>query len=176
VHRVEDLFEEEGGQGDGPGGADETAEEDLPSVAIVRDDSPAFEVSGVGVNPGMGNPDCFIGGPDSVSAFGSGASAVSEEDDEGDGDGSNDSAILSGSVSPGYNPPAAHGSAFSFDRSQWFELLKWAHQSGALSQDQRLQIVRMGRLIQKGRKLTNRQDEQVREILSLVHSLGYRFS
>jgi len=63
----------------------------------------------------------------------------------------------------------------SFNRQQWLDLLKWAHHSGALSQDQRMQIVRMGRLIQRGRKLTQKQDEQVREMLSLVQSLGYRF-
>jgi hypothetical protein len=44
-----------------------------------------------------------------------------------------------------------------------------------LSQDQRLQIIRMGRLIQRGRRLTHKQDEQVREMIGLAHSLGYRF-
>jgi hypothetical protein len=38
-----------------------------------------------------------------------------------------------------------------------------------------MQIVRMGRLIQKGRKLTQKQDEQVREMMVLVQTLGYRF-
>jgi hypothetical protein len=37
-----------------------------------------------------------------------------------------------------------------------------------------MQIVRMGRLIQNGRKLTKKQDEQVREIIVLVQTLGYR--
>jgi chromosome segregation ATPase len=63
----------------------------------------------------------------------------------------------------------------SFNRQQWLDLLKWAHHSGALSQEQRMQIVRMGRLIQRGRKLTQKQDEQVRDMLSLVQTLGYRF-
>ncbi len=39
-----------------------------------------------------------------------------------------------------------------------------------------MQIVRMGRLIQKGRKLTRRQDEQVREMMVLVQTLGYHFT
>jgi hypothetical protein len=54
------------------------------------------------------------------------------------------------------------------------DLLKWAHHSGALSQDQRLKIVRMGRLIQKDRKLTKKQQDQIREIIAFVYALGYR--
>ena len=64
----------------------------------------------------------------------------------------------------------------AFNRAQWFDLLKWAHHSGALSPEQRMQIVRMGRLIQKGRRLTRKQDEQVREMIALVQAHGYRFS
>ena len=62
----------------------------------------------------------------------------------------------------------------SFNRNQWLDLLKWSHHSDSLSQEQRLRIVRMGRLIQKDRKLTNKQQDQVREILAFVYSLGYR--
>ena len=72
-----------------------------------------------------------------------------------------------------FGPPPGYGIAFN--RQQWFDLLKWSHHSGALSQEQRMQIVRMGRLIQKGRKLTQKQDEQVREMMVLVQTLGYRF-
>ena len=43
-----------------------------------------------------------------------------------------------------------------------------------LRPDQRMQIVRMGRLIQKGRKLTRKQEEQVLEMVALVQRLGYR--
>ena len=63
---------------------------------------------------------------------------------------------------------------FSFNRKQWFDLLKWAHHSTTLTHDQRLQIVRMGRLIQKDRKLTRKQEEQVNEMIALVQALGYR--
>jgi len=63
---------------------------------------------------------------------------------------------------------------FSFNRKQWFDLLKWAHHSTTLTQEQRLQIVRMGRLIQKDRKLTRKQEEQVKEMITLVQALGYR--
>ncbi|MDD1698970.1 MAG: hypothetical protein LUQ36_11450, partial [Methanoregula sp.] len=63
---------------------------------------------------------------------------------------------------------------FSLNRKQWFDLLKWAHHSTTLTHDQRLQIVRMGRLIQKDRKLTRKQEEQVKEMIALVQALGYR--
>jgi DNA-binding response OmpR family regulator/predicted HAD superfamily Cof-like phosphohydrolase len=63
---------------------------------------------------------------------------------------------------------------FSFNRKQWFDLLKWAHHSTKLTHDQRLQIVRMGRLIQKDRKLTRKQEEQVKEMIALVQAMGYR--
>ncbi|MDO9035282.1 MAG: hypothetical protein Q7U51_08780, partial [Methanoregula sp.] len=72
-----------------------------------------------------------------------------------------------------FGPPSVYG--ISFNRQQWFDLLKWSHHSGALSHEQRMQIVRMGRLIQNGRKLTPKQDEQVREMMALVQTLGYRF-
>ena len=69
--------------------------------------------------------------------------------------------------------PSGYG--ISFNRQQWFDLLKWSHHSGALSQEQRMQIVRMGRLIQRDRKLTKKQDEQIREMMVLVQTLGYQF-
>jgi hypothetical protein len=37
-----------------------------------------------------------------------------------------------------------------------------------------MQIVRMGRLIQKGRVLTNKQEEQVLEIIAVAQRCGYR--
>jgi DNA-binding response OmpR family regulator len=78
---------------------------------------------------------------------------------------------------PGETPVASGravpGGDISFSSTQWLDLLKWAHYSDALSKDQRLKIVRMGRLIQKDRKLTKKQQEQVREILSLAGTLGY---
>ncbi len=69
--------------------------------------------------------------------------------------------------------PLSHG-FFSFDRRQWFEIIKWARHSGALSHDQRVQVLRMGRLIQKNRKLTKKQEDQVNEMIALVEALGYR--
>jgi len=64
--------------------------------------------------------------------------------------------------------------AFSFNRRQWLGLIKWARHSESLSHDQRLQIIRMGRLIQKNRRLTKEQEEQVGEMIALVQALGYK--
>jgi len=69
--------------------------------------------------------------------------------------------------------PSSYG--ISFSRQQWFDLLKWSHHSGVLSQEQRMQLVRMGRLIQNGRKVTKKQEEQIREMIVLVQNLGYQF-
>jgi len=79
----------------------------------------------------------------------------------------------------GISPPYESGKSishgvFSLSRRQWFDLLKWARHSGSLSHDQRMQIVKMGRLIQKDRKLTRKQEEQINEMIALVQSLGYR--
>ena len=68
---------------------------------------------------------------------------------------------------------ASHG-VFSFSRKQWFDLVKWARHSDKISHDQRIQIVRMGRLIQKGRKLTKKQEDQINEMIALVQAMGYR--
>ena len=87
-----------------------------------------------------------------------------------------------GEDAPGGQPGETPGAAgvtvptidISFNSTKWLDLLKWAHHTDALSKEQRLKIVRMGRLIQKDRKLTKNQQEQVREILSMADSLGYQ--
>jgi DNA-binding response OmpR family regulator len=61
-----------------------------------------------------------------------------------------------------------------FSREQWFDLMKWAHNSGALSHEERLRIVKIGRLIQKGRILTRRQEAQLAELMLLAHAKGYQ--
>ena len=86
-------------------------------------------------------------------------------DDDADDDDSSGEQNDSGPVS---------GQNVAFNRAQWLDLLKWSHHCDVLSQDQRMQIVRMGRLIQKGRRLTNKQEEQVLEMIALVQRLGYR--
>jgi hypothetical protein len=74
------------------------------------------------------------------------------------------------------NAAPVSGSDIAFNRARWLDLLKWSHHCDALEPDQRMQIVRMGRLIQKGRKLTKHQEEQVLEMIALVKRLGYRIS
>jgi hypothetical protein len=64
--------------------------------------------------------------------------------------------------------------SFSINRRQWLGLIKWARHSESLSHDQRLQIIRMGRLIQKNRRLTREQEDQIREMIALVQALGYQ--
>ncbi len=63
---------------------------------------------------------------------------------------------------------------FSFNRRQWLNLIKWAHHSETLSREQKAQILRMGRLIQKNRRLTREQEDQVNEMIALVQALGYQ--
>jgi hypothetical protein len=62
----------------------------------------------------------------------------------------------------------------AFNRQQWFDLFTWARHADALTADQRREIIRMGRLIQKGRKLTQQQDARIREMIELAQSLGYQ--
>ena len=146
---LEDLFEE-----------DELPEKEtgpLPAVTIVSEPSAGFEDENIPKDvpeePGSVEP-----GPDEGRLS------------EGEEIGSEDDAGITEVPGP------ANLSGIAFNRAQWLDLLKWAHHSGALSQEQRMQIVRMGRLIQKGRKLTRRQDEQVREMMVLVQALGYHFT
>jgi len=79
-----------------------------------------------------------------------------------------------GDVQGGQEGAVAHDAGIpSFSREQWFNLMKWAHNSGALSHEERLRIVKLGRLIQKGRILTRRQEAQLSELMLLAHAKGY---
>ncbi len=62
----------------------------------------------------------------------------------------------------------------TFSRQQWFDLVRWAHNAGSLSHEDRIRIVKLGRLIQKGRLLTHRQESQLAELVTLAHAKGYR--
>jgi DNA-binding response OmpR family regulator len=72
-----------------------------------------------------------------------------------------------------YGISAAKGN-MPFDRRQWFDLVKWAHSAPSLSRDDKLRIVRLGRLIQTGRRLRPKQENQVAELVSLAYSMGYK--
>jgi hypothetical protein len=102
------------------------------------------------------------------------SSDIAPSDDE-EPEGDDEASASEYGISPPYDSgkSISHG-VFSLSRRQWFDLLKWARHSGSLSHDQRMQIVKMGRLIQKDRKLTRKQEEQINEMIALVQSLGYR--
>jgi chromosome segregation ATPase len=152
VTRVEDLFEDD-------------EEEDLPSVTIIRD--PVPEDPGMDFVPGVAGDE-----GDDEDLRNDGEEIPNELEEAGDEDSIDEE---DEDPAPSFNPMAFQP-ATQFDRSQWLDLLKWAHHSGALSQEQRLRIVRMGRLIQNGRRLTHKQEAQVREMIALAQSLGYRFT
>jgi hypothetical protein len=87
----------------------------------------------------------------------------------------NDTAIR-GDRRTAYTPVSYLPSAgpVSFNRQQWFDLFTWARHADSLTADQRMEIIRMGRLIQRGRKLTFKQDARIREMIELAQSHGYR--
>ncbi len=151
---VEDLFEENDGRGESETG-------DLPAVSIIKEPS---------VDEGGGNEPAGIS-PEFSTVLSDPENEQQDPDDGTEGG-------IASEEQPSPSPPGSGDSTppgIAFNRAQWFDLLKWAHHSGTLSQEQRMQIVRMGRLIQKGRKLTHKQEEQVKEMITLVQSQGYRF-
>jgi CheY-like chemotaxis protein len=60
------------------------------------------------------------------------------------------------------------------DRTQWLTILKWARHAQNVSRDQRMQILKVGRLLEKGRRLTPKQEQQVYEMIDLIEQLGFR--
>jgi len=62
----------------------------------------------------------------------------------------------------------------AFSRQQWFDLMKWAHNTDALTHADRIKIVKLGRLLQKGRRITGRQEAQLEELVTLAFTKGYR--
>ena len=93
------------------------------------------------------------------------------EEDAADEDGEETGNEPGSPVPPDAMPPGG----FAFNRQQWFELFTWARHADGITTDQRSQIMRMGRLVQQGRRLTQKQEAGIREMIELVHSLGYRF-
>jgi DNA-binding response OmpR family regulator/predicted nucleic acid-binding Zn-ribbon protein len=68
----------------------------------------------------------------------------------------------------------AHAAGTTFSRRQWLDLIKWAHHAETLSREDRIRIVKLGRLIQQGRRLTPRQEEQLAGLVALAGAMGYR--
>jgi chromosome segregation ATPase len=153
ITNVEDLFED-----------DEPADDDLsdvPTVSIIHE--PAKIEFDVETEIPMTDPGVI----NYESGNGPTESADEAEDDEDPDEGP---ALTTQQDDAGDIPVP-----FSFNRAQWFDLLKWSHHAGTLSSEQRMQIVRMGRLIQQGRKLTPKQEEQVMQMILLAQAQGFRF-
>jgi hypothetical protein len=159
IKSVEDLFEDDEDDRKKPAGD--------PVVSIIQE--PASEpVKDV-------LPDAIPGRyEDQESFFEDAGSSVPDSGNTFDEDESDDEMDDEDSMPDDSDAAPVSGQNIAFNRTQWLDLLKWSHHCDALSPDQRMQIVRMGRLIQKGRKLTRKQEEQVLEMVALVQKLGYR--
>jgi len=141
-------------------GIDDLFEEDEPASMPAQEPSPSPVIQEEEVSPGLVYPEA---GTENLEFEGD-ISDESEEVEEPDKDVRETQTYEDMVPSP----------AFSFNRRQWLGLIKWARHSESLSHDQRLQIIRMGRLIQKNRRLTKEQEEQVGEMIALVQALGYK--
>jgi hypothetical protein len=155
IKSVEDLFEDDENDG-GKSAADH------PLVSIIQEPAtePVRDVLPDLIPDRSDNADSFF---EEAESSGPDTGDTGDEDEMDDEDSSHDS----GDMAP------ASGQNIAFNRTQWLDLLKWSHHCEGLTQDQRMQIVRMGRLIQKGRRLTRKQEEQVLEMVALVQRLGY---
>jgi hypothetical protein len=58
-------------------------------------------------------------------------------------------------------------------------MIKWVHHTETIPSDQRKELlrdlVRMSRLVQKGRHLTSRQDAEMGALFTRMQALGYRY-
>jgi DNA-binding response OmpR family regulator len=155
INSVEDLFEDDDNDKEDPAGN--------PVVSIINEpaNKPVQDVLPDGI-PGSDYESYFEANGSLDPGF-ENTIDEGETDDDADVAGSGDAAPVS-------------GQNIAFNRTQWLDLLKWSHHCDALEPDQRMQIVRMGRLIQKGRRLTRKQEEQVLEMVALVQRLGYRLT
>ena len=167
ITNIDDLFEDDEPEEEG---------EEIPSVSIIHEpasddeDSPvqdylAGTASVEPVETGITRPETGATVPEEEDGVVS--TDMPEETD--------DDAVFEDDPAPAPGESTQSTSwGLAINRAQWYDLLKWAHHSGTLTQDQRMQILRMGRLMQRGRKLTQKQEEQVRELLSLAQAQGYR--
>ncbi len=64
-------------------------------------------------------------------------------------------------------------------RERWFDMIKWVHHAEHIPPEEQKELlgnlVRMSRLVQKGRHLTSRQDEEIRALFARIQQAGYRF-
>jgi DNA-binding response OmpR family regulator len=80
---------------------------------------------------------------------------------------------------PALTPPAYVPADSTMSRDRWFDMIKWVHHTESIPADQRKELLgnlmKMSRLVQKGRHLTSRQDESMKALITQVQALGYRF-
>jgi hypothetical protein len=64
-------------------------------------------------------------------------------------------------------------------RERWFDMIKWVHHAEHIPPEEQKELlgdlVRMSRLVQKGRHLTSRQDDEIRALFARILQTGYRF-
>jgi len=76
-------------------------------------------------------------------------------------------------------PEQVPGAGMVISRDRWLDITKWAHHTNAVTEEQRKDLIanlmHLSKLVQKGRHLTNRQDQEIRALVARVQSLGYRF-
>jgi len=75
--------------------------------------------------------------------------------------------------------PRAAPADLTVSRDRFMDIIKWAHHADTLSPEDRKSLIadlmRLSRLVQKGRHLTNRQEQEIRAVVARAWSLGYRF-
>jgi hypothetical protein len=80
---------------------------------------------------------------------------------------------------PQQAPTRTPSGSTTISRDRWLDIIKWAHHSESLKEEDRKALIsdlmRLSKLVQKGRHLTNRQDQDIRALVARVQSLGYRF-
>ncbi|OPY38276.1 MAG: DNA-binding response regulator CreB [Methanoregula sp. PtaU1.Bin051] len=86
----------------------------------------------------------------------------------------------SSQVAAGATPlPRPPSGDIVISRDRWLDITKWAHHTDSVTEEQRKDLIanlmRLSKLVQKGRHLTNRQEQEIRALIARVQSLGYRF-
>ncbi|WAC05828.1 MAG: response regulator [Methanoregula sp.] len=76
-------------------------------------------------------------------------------------------------------PPLRQPADWSMNRNLWFDMIKWVHHTDKVPEDKRKSLLsdlmKMSRLVQQGRHLTNRQETEIRTLLAKMKALGYLF-
>jgi len=168
IHSMEDLFEE----------AKELDVRDLPDATPIEHVSGNTAGTGMfepAVNPVAGATGNTSGEPDikETNVDEPEESVDIAREEETPSEDTDEAESESTSIEDqSYQGPNIGSPAFS--RQQWFDLMKWAHNAETLSRADRMRIVKLGRLLQQGRRMTGRQEAQLEELVTLAYARGYR--